>query len=50
MFIVYGYPTLHAQIEQVIAHPWTKGTSGWCGDIAAPMRDAVEVRTGGVEY
>ena len=25
-----------AQMEQVIAHPWMKGTSGWSGDVTAP--------------
>ena len=34
-------------MEQVIAHPWTKGTSGWCGNVTAPMQDAVEVSTQG---
>ena len=36
-----------AQMEQVIAHPWMKGTSGWSGDVTAPMQDAVEVSMGG---
>ena len=36
-----------AQMEQVIAHPWMKGTSGWSGDVTAPMQDAVEVSMAG---
>ena len=30
-------------------HPWMKGTSGWSGDVTAPIQDAVEVSMGGEE-
>ena len=46
LLVVLAFPSF-AQMEQVIAHPWMKGTSGWSGDVTAPMQDAVEVSMGG---